>query len=111
MVIKNDIRGLAQPKAPSLQGGPTAASLQHPTPNKTEPAVRIGISDAAVAVAAQNNASTSAAVQANAGDKLDIELVKEIRQRLADGTFEIDYNKVAGNLLGDAVAAVRAGRK
>jgi anti-sigma28 factor (negative regulator of flagellin synthesis) len=38
-------------------------------------------------------------------------LVKEIRQRLADGTFEIDYNKVAGNLLGDAVAAVRAGRK
>jgi flagellar biosynthesis anti-sigma factor FlgM len=111
MVIKNDIRGLAQPKAPSLQGGPTAASLQQPTPNKSEPAVRIGISDAVAAVAAQNSASTSAAVQANAGDKLDIELVKEIRQRLADGTFEIDYNKVAGNLLGDAVAAVRAGRK
>ena len=110
MVIKNDIRGLAQPKAPSLQGGPTAASLQQPTPNKSEPAVRIGISDAA-AVAAQNNASTSAAVQAHASDKFDIELVKEIRQRLADGTFEIDYNKVAGNLLGDAVAAVRAGRK
>jgi hypothetical protein len=66
MVIKNDIRGLAQPKAPSLPGGPTAASLQQPTPNKTEPAVRIGISDAAVAVAAQNNASTSAAVKAHA---------------------------------------------
>jgi flagellar biosynthesis anti-sigma factor FlgM len=111
MVIKNDIRGLAQPKAPSLQGGPTAASLQQPTPNKSEPAVRIGISDAAVAVAAQTNASANAAAQAHAGDKLDIELVKEIRQRLVDGTFEIDYNKVAGNLLGDAVAAVRAGRK
>ena len=88
MVIKNDIRGLGHPKAPSLQGGPTAATLQQPTPNKSEPAVRIGISDAAVA--AQANASTSAAVQAHAGDKLDIELVKEIRQRLADGTFEID---------------------
>ena len=109
MVIKNDIRGLAQPKAPSLPGGPTATSLQQPTPNKSEPAVRIGISDAAVA--AQANASTSAAVKAHASDKFDIELVKEIRQRLADGTFEIDYNKVAGNLLGDAVAAVRAGRK
>jgi len=109
MVIKNNIRGLGQPKAPSLQGGPTAANLQQPTPNKSEPAVRIGISDAAVA--AQANVSTSAAVQANAGDKLDVELVKEIRQRLADGTFEIDYNKVAGNLLGDAVAAVRAGRR
>jgi flagellar biosynthesis anti-sigma factor FlgM len=109
MVIKNDIRGLGQPKAPGLQGGPAAASLQQPTPNKSEPAVRIGISDAAVA--AQANAGTSAAVQAHASDKFDIELVKEIRQRLADGTFEIDYNKVAGNLLGDAVAAVRAGRK
>jgi flagellar biosynthesis anti-sigma factor FlgM len=109
MVIKNDIRGVAQPKASGFQGGPAATSLQQPTPNKSEPAVRIGISDAAVA--AQANASTSAAVQAHAGDKLDIELVKEIRQRLADGTFEIDYNKVAGNLLGDAVAAVRAGRR
>ena len=109
MVIKNDIRGLGQPKAPNLKGGPTAASLQQPTPNKSEPAVRIGISDAAVA--AQTSAGANAAAQAHAGDKLDIELVKEIRQRLADGTFEIDYNKVAGNLLGDAVAAVRAGRK
>jgi flagellar biosynthesis anti-sigma factor FlgM len=109
MVIKNDIRGLGQPKAPGLQGGTTAPALQQTTPQKSEPAVRIGISDAAVA--AQANAGTSAAVQAHAGDKLDIELVKEIRQRLADGTFEIDYNKVAGNLLGDAVAAVRAGRK
>ena len=111
MVIKNDIRGLAQPKAPSLQGGPAAASLQQPTPNKSEPAVRIGTSEAAVSVAAQSNASTSAAIKAHASDKFDIELVKEIRQRLADGTFEIDYNKVAGNLLGDAVAAVRAGHK
>ncbi len=109
MVIKNDIRGLAQPKAPGLQGGPAAASLQQPTPNKSEPAVRIGISDAAVAT--QANASANAAIQAHAGDKFDVELVKEIRQRLADGTFEIDYNKVAGNLLGDAVAAVRAGRR
>jgi anti-sigma28 factor (negative regulator of flagellin synthesis) len=81
--------------------------LQQPTPNKSEPAVRIGISDAAVAT----QASANAAIQAHAKDKLDIELVKEIRQRLADGTFEIDYNKVAGNLLGDAVAAVRAGRR
>jgi flagellar biosynthesis anti-sigma factor FlgM len=109
MVIKNDIRGLGQPKAPGPQGGPTATSLQQPTPNKSEPAVRIGISDAAVAT--QASASANAAIQAHAKDKLDIELVKEIRQRLADGTFEIDYNKVAGNLLGDAVAAVRAGRR
>ena len=62
-------------------------------------------------MATQASASANAAIQAHAKDKLDIELVKEIRQRLADGTFEIDYNKVAGNLLGDAVAAVRAGRR
>jgi flagellar biosynthesis anti-sigma factor FlgM len=43
-------------------------------------------------------------------DQLDMDLVQEIRQRIAEGTFEIDYQKVAGNLLGNAVAAVRAGR-
>ena len=56
MVIKNDVRGLGQPKAPSLQGGPTAVSLQQPTPSKSEPAVRIGISDAAVAAQANDHA-------------------------------------------------------
>ena len=43
-------------------------------------------------------------------DQLDMDLVQEIRQRIAEGTFEIDYQQVAGNLLGNAVAAVRAGR-
>ena len=103
--------GWHNPRRPALRAGLRLCLCNNLPPNKSEPAVRIGISDAAAAVAAQNNAGTSAAVQAHASDKLDIELVKEIRQRLADGTFEIDYNKVAGNLLGDAVAAVRAGRK
>ena len=43
-------------------------------------------------------------------EKLDLDLIQEIRQRIAEGTFEIDYQKVADNLLGNAVAAVRAGR-
>jgi anti-sigma28 factor (negative regulator of flagellin synthesis) len=62
----------------------------------------IGLSEAA-------KVAQALPLSANA-DKLDLDLVQEIRQRIADGTFEIDYQQVAGNLLGNAVAAVRAGR-
>jgi hypothetical protein len=66
------------------------------------PAAVIGLSEAA-------KVAQALPMSANA-DKLDLDLVQEIRQRIADGTFEIDYQQVAGNLLGNAVAAVRAGR-
>jgi anti-sigma28 factor (negative regulator of flagellin synthesis) len=62
-------------------------------------------------MAKATQANPAAASNAAANAKLDFELVKEIRQRIADGTFEIDYQKVAGNLLGDAVAAVRSGQR
>jgi flagellar biosynthesis anti-sigma factor FlgM len=76
--------------------------LQQPAAGKAEPAAVIGLSEAA-------KVAQALPMSANA-DKLDLDLVQEIRQRIADGTFEIDYQKVAGNLLGNAVAAVRAGR-
>ena len=103
MIIKvNDVRGLGQPQATGLNGSSTAVPLQQPTGGKAEPAAVIGLSEAAK-VAQALPMSTNA-------DKLDLDLVQEIRQRIADGTFEIDYQNVAGNLLGNAVAAVRAGR-
>jgi flagellar biosynthesis anti-sigma factor FlgM len=76
--------------------------LQQPAGGKAEPAAVIGLSEAA-------KVAQALPMAANA-DKLDLDLVQEIRQRIADGTFEIDYQTVAGNLLGNAVAAVRAGR-
>ena len=39
----------------------------------------------------------------------DVEVIL-VDDNSTDGTFEIDYQKVAGNLWGNAVAAVRAGR-
>ena len=103
MIIKvNDVRGLGQPQATGLNGGSSAAPLQQPTGGKAEPAAVIGLSEAA-------KVAQALPMAANA-DKLDLDLVQEIRQRIAEGTFEIDYQTVAGNLLGNAVAAVRAGR-
>jgi flagellar biosynthesis anti-sigma factor FlgM len=103
MIIKvNDVRGLGQPQATGLNGGSNAVPLQQPAGGKVEPAAVIGLSEAAKVAQAQPMAANA--------DKLDLDLVQEIRQRIADGTFEIDYQKVAGNLLGNAVAAVRAGR-
>lgn len=103
MIIKvNDVRGLGQPQATGLNGGANTAPLQQTVTGKAEPAAVIGLSEAAKAAQAQPLAANA--------DKLDLDLVQEIRQRIAEGTFEIDYQLVAGNLLGNAVAAVRAGR-
>ena len=103
MIIKvNDVRGLGQPQATGLNGGSSAAPLQQPSGGKAEPAAVIGLSEAA-------KVAQVLPMAANA-DKLDLDLIQEIRQRIAEGTFEIDYQTVAGNLLGNAVAAVRAGR-
>ncbi len=103
MIIKvNDVRGLGQPQATGLNGGSSPAPLQQAVPGKAEPAAVIGLSEAA-------RAAQALPMTAHI-DQLDMDLVQEIRQRIAEGTFEIDYQKVAGNLLGNAVAAVRAGR-
>ena len=103
MIIKvNDVRGLGQPQATGLNGGSTASPLQQAVPGKAEPAAVIGLSEAAKVAQAMPMAAHA--------DQFDMDLVQEIRQRIAEGTFEIDYQQVAGNLLGNAVAAVRAGR-
>ena len=57
------------------------------------------------------NRSDEWACKATRGARVKIELVDESRKGWDDGTFEMDYNKVAGELLGDDVAAVRAGRR
>ena len=93
---------MGQPQATGLNGGSTASPLQQAVPGKAEPAAVIGLSEAAKVAQAMPRAAHA--------DQLDMDLVQEIRQRIAEGTFEIDYQQVAGNLLGNAVAAVRAGR-
>ena len=40
---------------------------------------------------------------------MDTDLVREIRERLAQGKFKIDYEHVASNLLREAVASTQRG--
>ena len=95
MIIKvNDVRGLGQPQATGLNGGSTAVPVQQPAGGKAEPAAVIGLSEAAkVAQALPMSANT---------DKLDLDLVQEIRQRIADPrvlnpqTFMPAYFSTAG---------------
>lgn len=104
MVIKiNDVRGLAQPLVPGQSASVSSSPSAQTDGAKSEPAARIGLSDAAKS--AQSMPTTAPA------DAPDMDLVREIRQRIAQGTFEIDYQQVASNLLGQAVASISAGRR
>lgn len=40
---------------------------------------------------------------------MDTDLVREIRERIAQGKFKIDYEHVASNLLREAVASTQRG--
>jgi anti-sigma28 factor (negative regulator of flagellin synthesis) len=42
------------------------------------------------------------------GKVSDAQLLEQIRQKVASGEFQIDYNQVAESLLADAIAASRA---
>jgi flagellar biosynthesis anti-sigma factor FlgM len=104
MVLKiNDVRGLAQPLAPGQSASVPSAPSRQTEGGKSEPAARIGLSDAAKSAQAMPTSASA--------DAPDMELVQEIRQRIAQGTFEIDYQQVASNLLGQAVASISAGRR
>jgi len=73
--------------------------------DKRRPAASIELSASAEAVQSSSNLVDGAAAQ------MEAELIKEIKGRLAAGTFEIDYQKIAGNMLRDALAQAQSPRK
>ena len=68
-----------------------------------EPAAKVQLSD--TAVVSRNSAAVTEDEQS------DSRLIDEIRQRLADGTFRINYEGVAISLLGDAAARFAADKR
>jgi flagellar biosynthesis anti-sigma factor FlgM len=74
-------------------------------PAAPQPAARIGLSESAKA-----SQSAQQAMAQEALGPLDTDLVREIRDRIAQGKFKIDYEHVASNLLREAVASTQRGR-
>lgn len=62
-----------------------------------KPAVKLDLSTSTTV-----NADTS--MTAEPPSLADAALVEEIRNRISNGTFQIDYQKIAGELLNDALA-------
>lgn len=85
--------------APALQN--TAAADKQSAP---QPAARIGLSESAKASQAAQQVLPN-----ETEGPLDTELVREIRERIAQGKFKIDYDHVASNLLREAVASTSRG--
>ena len=73
-------------------------------PAAPQPAARIGLSESAKA-----SQSAQHTMAQEADGPMDTDLVREIRERLAQGKFKIDYEHVASNLLREAVASTQRG--
>ena len=70
----------------------------------TTPATQLHLSESL-------NASVAAAQTGALDDPFDAQLVQEIRQRLDSGSFQIDFNEVASNILRDAIAGTQSARR
>ena len=100
MEIKTD--KLISTLAPSV-GRPSTGPASNPVsqegaPAPTEPAAKVRLSET---VRGQQFAS---AVNEVRGEAFDIELVRQIQERLDQGSLEINYDAVARELLQDAMA-------
>ena len=84
-----------QPGAP----GTASKSPSAPLP----PATQLHLSETGLASAAVQHAVVQ--------DPLDAQLIQEIRQRIDNGQFKIDFDHVAANILRDAVANAKGGQR
>lgn len=95
-------------KATRAANAPDAAAMRNASasekPAAPQPAARIGLSESAKA-----SQSIQQTLSREAAGPLDTELVREIRERIAQGKFKIDYEHVATNLLREAVASTTRG--
>lgn len=101
MVMKiNDTRALNQPSAFGSAGQlPDAVPQMMVSEVSSLPAAKIDLNHTVQTT--RNSALDST------GGNLDIALIKEIQQRIKNGTFQIDHTQIAQSLLRDAVLATR----
>jgi len=79
----------ATKSTPAASANPAAAGAKAATP-----AASVEINAAAAMVTTKSLEKTT-----------DVKLLDEIRSKIATGEFQIDYNRVAESILGDAIAS------
>jgi len=84
----------AQAESAQARATPTASANPGVAGGKASPAANLDINVAAAIANAKSLEKTT-----------DVKLLDEIRAKIATGEFEIDYDRVAESILGDAIAS------
>ena len=84
----------AQAESAQARATPTASANPGAAGAKASPAANVDINVAAAIANAKSLEKTT-----------DVKLLDEIRAKSATGEFEIDYDRVAESILGDAIAS------
>jgi anti-sigma28 factor (negative regulator of flagellin synthesis) len=96
------VKGMPAPEAGVL--GTHQPDKAVTPPAVTTPATQLHLSESL-------NASVAAAQTGALDDPFDAQLVQEIRQRMDSGSFQIDFNEVASNILREAIAGTQTARR
>jgi len=96
--LTTPVKGIPAPEAGILGAG------RPDKPASPQPATQLHVSESLSASAA---AAQSGAVH----DAYDTQLVNEIRHRIDSGSFQIDFDEVASNILREAIAGTHTARR
>jgi anti-sigma28 factor (negative regulator of flagellin synthesis) len=96
--LTTPVKGMPAPEAGLLGAG------RPDKPSTPQPASQLHVSESL-------SASAAAAQSGSIHDAYDTQLVNEIRQRIDSGSFHIDFNDVASNILREAIAGTHAARR
>lgn len=102
MKIDDNKPGPVDVRRPQTKENASARSVAPAPAASSGPAASVSLGSAA------NVAATVAAGGAEAASEMtDVELLDRLRERIENGEFEIDYNKLARSVLDDAIASVK----
>ena len=96
--LTTPVKGMPAPEASVL------GSSHADKPVAPQPATQLHLSESL-------NVSAAAAQSGALSDPFDTQLVNEIRQRIDSGSFQIDFNEVASNILREAIAGTQSARR
>ena len=96
--LTTPVKGMPAPEAGILGAG------RPDKPAAPQPASQLHLSESL-------NASAAAGQTHALSDSYDAHLVNEIRHRIDSGSFQIDFDEVASNILREAIAGTQSARR